>query len=117
MTAMTEPAPSVRRVIDSLVDGQGKVRHLIGVDDAHLLDGYSAHVIHHLAQTREARLVVTVRTGSAQPDAVTALWKDGLLARLDLDVRRHVWCCSKPLGLVDSRPLGRLLRRRSLGQT
>jgi DNA-binding CsgD family transcriptional regulator len=85
MTALTEPAPSVRRVIDSLVDGQGKVRHLIGVDDAHLLDGYSAHVIHHLAQTREARLVVTVRTGSAQPDAVTALWKDGLLARLDLD--------------------------------
>jgi DNA-binding CsgD family transcriptional regulator len=85
MTAMTEPAPSVRRVIDSLVGGQGKGRHLIGIDDAHLLDGYSAHVIHHLAQTREARLVVTVRTGSAAPDAVTALWKDGLLARLDLD--------------------------------
>jgi DNA-binding CsgD family transcriptional regulator/tetratricopeptide (TPR) repeat protein len=85
MTAMTEPAPSVRRVIDSLVGGQGKGRHLIGIDDAHLLDGYSAHVIHHLAQTREARLVVTVRTGTAAPDAVTALWKDGLLARLDLD--------------------------------
>jgi DNA-binding CsgD family transcriptional regulator len=85
MTAMTEPAPKVRRVIDSLVGGQGKGRHLIGIDDAHLLDGYSAHVIHHLAQTREARLVVTVRTGSAAPDAVTALWKDGLLARLDLD--------------------------------
>jgi DNA-binding CsgD family transcriptional regulator/tetratricopeptide (TPR) repeat protein len=85
MTAMTEPAPKVRRVIDSLVGGQGKGRHLIGIDDAHLLDGYSAHVIHHLAQTREARLVVTVRTGSVAPDAVTALWKDGLLARLDLD--------------------------------
>jgi DNA-binding CsgD family transcriptional regulator len=85
MTAMTEPAPKVRRVIDSLVGGQGKGRHLIGIDDAHLLDGYSAHVVHHLAQTREARLVVTVRTGSAAPDAVTALWKDGLLARLDLD--------------------------------
>ncbi|WP_319448149.1 MULTISPECIES: AAA family ATPase [unclassified Mycobacterium] len=85
MTAMTEPAPSVRRVIDSLVGGQGKGRHLIGIDDAHLLDGYSAHVVHHLAQTREARLVVTVRSGTAAPDAVTALWKDGLLARLDLD--------------------------------
>ena len=75
----------MRRVIDSLVGGQGKGRHLIGIDDAHLLDGYSAHVVHHLAQTREARLVVTVRTGSGAPDAVTALWKDGLLARLDLD--------------------------------
>ena len=57
---------------------------LIGVDDAHLLDGLSAHVVHQLAQTRGPRLVVTVRTGEAEPDAVTALWKDGLLARLDL---------------------------------
>ena len=29
--------------------------------------------------------MVTVRTGEAEPDAVTALWKDGLLARLDLE--------------------------------
>ena len=58
---------------------------MIGVDDAHLLDGFSAHVVHHLAQTRQARLVVTLRTGTGPPDAVTALWKDGLLARLDLD--------------------------------
>ena len=29
--------------------------------------------------------MVTVRTGGAEPDAVTALWKDGLLARLDLE--------------------------------
>jgi DNA-binding CsgD family transcriptional regulator len=85
MAAVAAPAPSVRRVIDSLV-GQGpKGRFLIGIDDAHLLDGFSAHVVHHLAQTREARLVVTLRTGSGAPDAVTALWKDGLLARLDLD--------------------------------
>lgn len=85
MAAMAAPAPSVRRVIDSLVGGRANGRYVIGVDDAHLLDGYSAHVVHHLAQTREARLVVTVRTGSAPPDAVTALWKDGLLARLDLN--------------------------------
>ena len=58
---------------------------MIGVDDAHLLDGFSAHVVHQLAQTREARLVVTVRTGAGEPDAVTALWKDKLLYRLDLE--------------------------------
>lgn len=58
---------------------------MIGVDDAHLLDGFSAHVVHQLAQTREARLVVTVRTGMGEPDAVTALWKDRLLYRLDLE--------------------------------
>lgn len=84
MGAVAEPAPSVRRVIDSLV-GAHAGRHLIGIDDAHLLDGFSAHVVHHLAQTREARLVITLRTGSGGPDAVTALWKDGLLARLDLE--------------------------------
>jgi DNA-binding CsgD family transcriptional regulator/tetratricopeptide (TPR) repeat protein len=85
MTAVAAPAPSVRRVIDSLVGQGSNGRCLIGIDDAHLLDGFSAHVVHHLAQTREARLVVTLRTGNAAPDAVTALWKDGLLARLDLD--------------------------------
>jgi hypothetical protein len=82
---VAEPGPSVRRVINSLVAQQRQGRMLIGIDDAHLLDGFSAHVVHQLAQTREARLVVTVRTGGGEPDAVRALWRDGLLARLDLE--------------------------------
>ncbi|HEV7419613.1 MAG TPA: LuxR family transcriptional regulator [Mycobacterium sp.] len=80
-----DPVPSVRRVINSLVAQQRGGRFVLGIDDAHLLDGFSAHVVHQLAQTREARLVVTVRTGGGEPDAVKALWKDGLLARLDLE--------------------------------
>jgi DNA-binding CsgD family transcriptional regulator len=83
--AAEESAPSVRRLISSLVAQQRRGRALIGVDDAHLLDGFSAHVVHQIAQTREARLVVTVRTGGGEPDAVKALWRDGLLARLDLE--------------------------------
>ena len=82
---VSEPVPSVRRVINSLVAQQRGGRLVLGVDDAHLLDEFSAHVVHQLAQTREARLVVTVRTGGTEPDAVKALWKDGLLARLDLE--------------------------------
>ena len=82
---MSEPLPNVRRLIDSFVAQQRQGRVLIGVDDAHLLDGLSAHVVHQLAQARGARLVVTLRTGGAEPDAMTALWKDGLLARLDLE--------------------------------
>jgi DNA-binding CsgD family transcriptional regulator len=82
---VTEVVPSVRWVIKSLVDQQRGGRFILGIDDAHLLDEFSAHVVHQIAQTREARLVVTVRTGSAQPDAVKALWKDGLLSRLDLE--------------------------------
>ena len=83
--AMSDPLTSVRRVINSFVTQQRQGRVVVGVDDAHLLDGLSAFVVHRLAQSGGARLVVTVRTGSEEPDAVTALWKDGLLARLDLE--------------------------------
>lgn len=76
--------PDVGRLINSFVAQQRQGKVLIGVDDAHLLDGLSAHVVHQLAQTKGPRLVVTVRSGEPEPDAVTALWKDGLLARLDL---------------------------------
>ena len=83
--AISDPLSNVRRVINSFVAQQGQRRVLIGVDDAHLLDGLSAHVVHQLAQSRGPRLVVTLRTGGDEPDAVTALWKDGLLSRLDLE--------------------------------
>jgi len=79
-----DPISDVRRVISSFVTQQRKGRILIGVDDAHLLDGLSAHVVHQLAQAHGTRLVVTVRTGGEEPDAITALWKDDLLTRLDL---------------------------------
>ncbi|MBV8785696.1 MAG: ATP-binding protein, partial [Mycobacterium sp.] len=83
--AMSDPLTNVRRVINSFVAQQRRGRTVVGVDDAHLLDGLSALVIHELAQSGGARLVITVRSGSQEPDAVTALWKDGLLARLDLE--------------------------------
>ncbi len=83
--AMSNPLTNVQRVINSFVAQQRRGRVVVGVDDAHLLDGLSAFVVHQLAQSGGARLVVTIRTGSEEPDAVTALWKDGLLARLDLE--------------------------------
>jgi DNA-binding NarL/FixJ family response regulator len=82
---ITDPISEVRRVIDSFVRQERQGRVLIGVDDAHLLDGLSAHVVHQLAQAPRTRLVVTVRAGGDEPDAITALWKDDLLARLDLE--------------------------------
>ncbi|MGF2945408.1 LuxR C-terminal-related transcriptional regulator [Mycobacterium sp. Lab-001] len=83
--AMSDPLTNVRRVITSFVAQQHRRRVVVVVDDAHLLDGLSALVVHQLAQSGGTRLVVTVRTGGEEPDAVTALWKDGLLARLDLE--------------------------------
>ncbi len=57
---------------------------VVGVDDAHLLDQLSATLLHHIAVERAGRIVVTVRSGEAVPDAVTSLWKDGYLRRFDL---------------------------------
>ncbi len=81
----TDPLSSVRRLIDSFNTPRRRGRQLIGVDDAHLLDGLSAHVVHQLAQSHTTRMVVTLRAGGGEPDAVTALWKDGPLSRLDLE--------------------------------
>lgn len=59
-------------------------RLVLGVDDAHLLDDVSATLLHQLAEDRAMRLVVTVRSGEPATDAVTALWRDGLLQRIDI---------------------------------
>jgi DNA-binding CsgD family transcriptional regulator len=79
-----DPIPNVRSLINSFVAQQRQGRILIGVDDAHLLDKLSAHVVHQLAHSPGTRLLVTLRSGADEPDAITALWKDGLLTRLDL---------------------------------
>jgi hypothetical protein len=44
----------------------------------------SAVLVHQLVLRRAARVVLTLRTGETAPDAVTALWKDGHLSRLEL---------------------------------
>jgi DNA-binding CsgD family transcriptional regulator len=67
---------------DSLV-AQGNT--VVGVDDAHLLDELSATLLHQVAMDRAARIVATIRSGEPVPDAVTSLWKDGYLIRLDLE--------------------------------
>ena len=61
----------------------GKRRLVLCVDDAQLLDDASAALVHQLAAAAEAFVVVTVRSGAA-PDALRALWKDELCARLEL---------------------------------
>jgi DNA-binding NarL/FixJ family response regulator len=74
-----------RRVVEALTDGTQPDRLLVFVDDAHLLDDLSALVLHQLVQSRAAAVIVTIRTGEAAPAAVTALWKDGLLHRRELE--------------------------------
>ncbi|MBO0884136.1 MAG: ATP-binding protein, partial [Mycobacterium sp.] len=59
-----------------------KQENVLVVDDAHLLDPLSATLVYHLASGGNTRLIVTIRSGSTVPDAVTALWKEQLLLRL-----------------------------------
>ena len=78
------PLALARRVIAALTDGAEPDRLLVTVDDAHLLDELSALVLHQLVVQQSARVIVTIRSGQAAPDAVTALWKDRLVRRLEL---------------------------------
>jgi DNA-binding CsgD family transcriptional regulator len=65
---------------------------LVAVDDAQLLDDLSAFVIHQLVRRRAAKVIITVRTGQYAAETVNALWKDGLLLRLDLKPLSHHQC-------------------------
>ena len=79
-----DPMLVVRGVLDHLTTVPPGAKVVVGVDDAHLLDNLSAFVVLQLAQRRLAKVVVTIRTGEPAPDAVTALWKDGHLQRVEL---------------------------------
>jgi DNA-binding CsgD family transcriptional regulator len=77
-------ADLLRRSVDVLVERAGGRHLVLFVDDAHLLDDASATLVHQLASTPSASVVATLRAGEAAPDPVVALWKDGLVERLDL---------------------------------
>lgn len=72
------------KAIDALLAGAPRAGVVVGVDDAHLLDELSALLLHELVLRAAATVVVTVRSGEPAPDAVTALWKDGHLDRLEV---------------------------------
>ncbi|MGY1723336.1 LuxR C-terminal-related transcriptional regulator [Blastococcus sp. SYSU DS0533] len=76
-----DAAELIGRALDALTRRRPLV---LAVDDAHLLDEHSAIVLHRVVVRRLAPVVVTLRSGEPAPDAVTSLWKDDHLPRLDL---------------------------------
>ena len=78
------PLVLARRVIGALTAGVNGQHLLVFVDDAHLLDELSALVVHQLALQQRAVVLATIRSGQPAPDALTSLWKDGLVRRLEL---------------------------------
>jgi DNA-binding CsgD family transcriptional regulator len=79
-----DPLRRVREVIDGLIGDTGKGEVILGVDDAHLLDDLSAFTVHQLVTRRLATVILTIRSGETPPDAITAIWKDHHLERLEL---------------------------------
>jgi DNA-binding CsgD family transcriptional regulator len=57
---------------------------LMVVDDAHLLDRLSALLVQQVAASGTTKMIVTIRSGDEIPDAVTALWKEQHLMRIDI---------------------------------
>ncbi len=79
-----KPAALLRAARASLSrdDRQGDL--LLVVDDAHDLDILSATLVYQLALAGAARMIVTARADAA-PEAIAALWTDGLLDRIDIE--------------------------------
>jgi DNA-binding CsgD family transcriptional regulator len=76
------PWELLRRATDYLTRPTSQAPLVVGADDVHLLDPESAALLHHLVLHGAVFLLAAVRAGEPAPDAVAALWKDGLAGRL-----------------------------------
>ena len=77
-------AAVLRAARESLGDGR-----LLVVDDAHLLDKLSAALVYQLAVSGAAKLIVTVAPNGPVAEEISALWRDDLLARVDIEPPGH----------------------------
>ncbi|MCG7596994.1 AAA family ATPase [Mycobacterium sp. PSTR-4-N] len=78
-------AAVLRAARDRLGDGR-----LLVVDDAHLLEPLSAALIYQLAVGATVRLLLSASvSANPVPAEVSALWRDGLVSRIDLDPPGH----------------------------
>ena len=89
---LLEPGDEARDSPDALWDAlDGLLGHhpgpetaVVAIDDAHHLDELSAALVHHLTMSRSTFVVLTVLDDSDVPGALTAMWKDSLVERLDM---------------------------------
>ena len=88
---------------------------VVVVDDAQLLDPLSSTLVHQLAASGCARLIVTIRSGEPVPDAVTVLLKERLLLSLRIEAftREQTEALARAVlgGVVDTRLINELQQR------
>ncbi|TFV61587.1 helix-turn-helix transcriptional regulator [Mycobacterium sp. PS03-16] len=88
---------SARDPIALLTSARESLEHdgaVLAIDDAHLLDQLSATLLHQLAMESKPKIIAMIRSGEPVPDAVTSLWKDGLLERIELGPFTRSQCAS-----------------------
>ncbi len=73
------------RLTAILAERSGGLQTLVVVDDAHLLDELSAALVHHLATSGLAAVLLTQRTSEQPPSAVVSVYKDGPVPWLELE--------------------------------
>ncbi|BDB44406.1 ATPase AAA [Mycobacterium kiyosense] len=79
-----KPAALLRAARMSLTRAAQQGDLLLVVDEAHDLDILSATLVYQMARTGAARMLVTARADAA-PQAIAALWADGLLDRIEIE--------------------------------
>lgn len=83
ITDIGKPAQLLRAARASLSRDVAQGDLLLIVDDAHDLDILSGTLVYQLALDGSIRMIVTARADAA-PEAIAALWTDGLLDRIDV---------------------------------
>jgi hypothetical protein len=83
ITDIGKPARLLRAARASLSRDVAQGDLLLIVDDAHDLDILSGTLVYQLALDGGIRMIVTARAEAA-PEAIAALWTDGLLDRIDV---------------------------------
>ncbi|GAB3399631.1 LuxR family transcriptional regulator [Flindersiella endophytica] len=78
------PSNLLRFAAEALTKPAGRRRLVLGVDDAHVLDETSAGLLHQLAQSGQAFVLASIRSGEPAPEPITGLWKDELVERVEV---------------------------------
>ncbi|MGD0448415.1 MAG: LuxR C-terminal-related transcriptional regulator [Candidatus Dormibacteria bacterium] len=78
------PLDVLRHSVRELRQERGDGRLVVSVDDAHLLDAASSALLHQLASTQTASLLLTARSGEALPDPIVGLRKEGAIGWIEL---------------------------------
>ncbi len=82
--ASLHPLDVLRQSVRELREERGEKRLVVSVDDAQLLDAASAALLHQLAGTQTASLLLTARSGELLPDPIMGLRREGVVGWIEL---------------------------------